>query len=198
LIWLTDPQCWTQHHVRVWLTWLMREYNVINQAQLEVYTQYNGRELLKMGKRLFCDLAPSNTSSDVLWEHLSLLHRGESRVICIYRSASSLAGKQFPWQISYQEWCWNNWPTESIWLSVSRAESWRDFLLPSMCTIEKVTPSGNAYLARRQKRSLALSLAVQGNIVSQPFMMKWLTLLWSYSRYASLFCGRSFPSVEVW
>jgi len=52
---------------------------------LRVYSQYNGRELLKMGKKLFCDLVSSHLSvTSVLWDHLMHVKQGT----CIYLSVT--------------------------------------------------------------------------------------------------------------
>ena len=45
-------------------------------------------------------------------------------------------------QQRYKNTCqhrYKNWPIESVWLSVSRGESWADFLFTPECLIEKVT-----------------------------------------------------------
>lgn len=55
----------------------MKELSVSDHVLIQIYGQYNGRELLKMGKKLFSDLAPAHLASDVLWEHLYNLHSGQ-------------------------------------------------------------------------------------------------------------------------
>ena len=58
----------------------MGEMHVTNTVIVSVYSQYSGRELLKMGKKLFCDLFPSQGATmSLFWDHLVMLKKGKIR-----------------------------------------------------------------------------------------------------------------------
>ena len=51
---------------------------------IDTYAQYSGHELIKMGKKLFCDLSPPNYACDIIWEHLMMLRQGKPSMIHTY------------------------------------------------------------------------------------------------------------------
>ena len=55
----------------------MKETRTPDSRIVEVYSRYSGRELLKMGRKLFCDLLPGqDTSVSMFWDHLLMLKQG--------------------------------------------------------------------------------------------------------------------------
>ena len=74
---VTDPELWSPDHVRAWLDWVLKEFNMEGQVNISTYAQYSGQTLLKMGKKTFCDLSPPNYACDIIWEHLMMLKQGK-------------------------------------------------------------------------------------------------------------------------
>ncbi|XP_067931793.1 protein C-ets-1-like isoform X2 [Watersipora subatra] len=70
-----DPEMWSPEHVRSWLDWVLKEFNMEGQVSISTYAQYSGQTLLKMGKKTFCDLSPPNYACDIIWEHLMMLRQ---------------------------------------------------------------------------------------------------------------------------
>lgn len=77
LFFLADPEMWSSQHVRAWLNWVLKEFNMEGQVSIETYAPYSGHDLIKMGKTMFCDLSPPNYACDIIWEHLMMLRQGK-------------------------------------------------------------------------------------------------------------------------
>lgn len=69
---------WSSQHVRAWLNWVLKEFNMEGQVSVDTYAQYSGHDLIKMGKTMFCDLSPPNYACDIIWEHLMMLRQGNT------------------------------------------------------------------------------------------------------------------------
>ena len=69
-------------HVKEWLLWLTNHYRLCDEALITTYSQYTGREILKMGRRLFRDLYSSQYSIlGSFWDHLTVLQQGK-KICC--------------------------------------------------------------------------------------------------------------------
>lgn len=73
----SDPRQWTQEHVLIWLDWAKREFSLDIQ-NYEAFMKMHGRDLVGLGREGFLEIAPPFTG-DILWEHLEILQKGESR-----------------------------------------------------------------------------------------------------------------------
>lgn len=80
---LIDPEHWSPNHVRAWLDWVLKEFNMEGQVTIDTYAQYSGQSLVKMGKKSFCDLSPPNYACDIIWEHLMMLRQG-TQLFCYF------------------------------------------------------------------------------------------------------------------
>ena len=77
-----DPETWSCKHVKEWLLWLTNHYRLCDEALITTYSQYTGREILKMGRRLFRDLYSSQYSIlGSFWDHLTVLQQGK-KICC--------------------------------------------------------------------------------------------------------------------
>lgn len=71
-----DPQQWTETHVRDWVMWAVNEFS-LKGVDFQKFCM-NGAALCALGKECFLELAPDFVG-DILWEHLEILQKGESR-----------------------------------------------------------------------------------------------------------------------
>lgn len=76
----TDPQEWTDAHVREWVLWAVNEFT-LKGVELQKFC-ISGAGLCALGKDRFLDLAPDFVG-DILWEHLDILQKGEA-AFCLY------------------------------------------------------------------------------------------------------------------
>ncbi|XP_033014055.1 retroviral integration site protein Fli-1 homolog isoform X3 [Lacerta agilis] len=68
-----DPGVWTHEHVRQWLDWAVKEYDLID-VETGLFQHVDGKELCKLGKEGFLRLTtPYN--ADVLLSHLNYLRQ---------------------------------------------------------------------------------------------------------------------------
>lgn len=75
----SDPETWTTTHVEKWIKWLMVHYNIGDEILVSTYSQYCGREILKMGRRLFRDISSSHYNVlGTFWDHLMFLCQGNN------------------------------------------------------------------------------------------------------------------------
>jgi len=73
---VADPQQWTETHVRDWVMWAVNEFS-LKGVDFQKFCM-NGAALCALGKECFLELAPDFVG-DILWEHLEILQKGESR-----------------------------------------------------------------------------------------------------------------------
>lgn len=72
----TDPGVWTHEHVRQWLDWAVKEYDLID-VETGLFQHVDGKELCKLGKEGFLRLTtPYN--ADVLLSHLNYLRQSKA------------------------------------------------------------------------------------------------------------------------
>ena len=71
-----NPWLWNEQQVCQWLHWATNEFSLVN-VNLQRFGM-NGQMLCNLGKERFLELAPDFVG-DILWEHLELLLRAESR-----------------------------------------------------------------------------------------------------------------------
>lgn len=83
LLFISDPRQWNHEDVKSWLVRVASVFSVSSDVYqlMSIYGQYTGRELLVMGKKLFCGLATPNLPTEALWENLSHRHKGEEEGI---------------------------------------------------------------------------------------------------------------------
>ncbi|XP_061452528.1 retroviral integration site protein Fli-1 homolog isoform X4 [Rhineura floridana] len=68
-----DPSVWTHDHVRQWLDWAVKEYDLVD-VETGLFQHVDGKELCKLGKEGFLRFTtPYN--ADVLLSHLSYLRQ---------------------------------------------------------------------------------------------------------------------------
>ncbi|XP_043927388.1 transcriptional regulator ERG isoform X3 [Protopterus annectens] len=66
-----DPTLWTTDHVRQWLEWAIKEYNLFD-VDVSLFQNIDGKELCKMTKDDFQRMTPSY-NADILLSHLHYL-----------------------------------------------------------------------------------------------------------------------------
>lgn len=71
-----DARSWTKEHVRLWLSWAMREFSFegVNFSQFVQQFQINGKEMCSLSKEEFLARAPAFVG-DILWAHLENLQK---------------------------------------------------------------------------------------------------------------------------
>lgn len=75
-VWLSDPEVWTQDHVRQWLDWAIKEY-VLEEVDVMLFQTLDGKGLCKMTKDDMMRLT-SAYNADILLSHLNYLRQSES------------------------------------------------------------------------------------------------------------------------
>lgn len=73
----TDPEVWTQDHVRQWLDWAIKEY-VLEEVDVMLFQALDGKALCKMTKEDMMRLT-SAYNADILLSHLNYLRQSKAR-----------------------------------------------------------------------------------------------------------------------
>lgn len=73
----SDPEVWTQDHVRQWLDWAIKEY-VLEEVDVVLFQAVDGKALCKMSKDDMTRLT-SAYNADILLSHLNYLKQSEAR-----------------------------------------------------------------------------------------------------------------------
>lgn len=72
----SDPEVWTQDHVRQWVEWAIKEYSLVD-VDVSLFLPLDGKMLCKMAKEDMMRLtSPYNT--DVLLSHLNYLRQSNT------------------------------------------------------------------------------------------------------------------------
>lgn len=74
---MSDPEVWTQDHVRQWLDWAIKEY-VLEEVDVMLFQALDGKALCKMTKDDMMRLT-SAYNADILLSHLSYLRQSKTR-----------------------------------------------------------------------------------------------------------------------
>lgn len=74
---MSDPEVWTQDHVRQWLDWAIKEY-VLEEVDVMLFQSLDGKALCKMTKDDMMRLT-SAYNADILLSHLSYLRQSKAR-----------------------------------------------------------------------------------------------------------------------
>lgn len=75
----SDPEVWTQDHVRQWLDWAIKEY-VLEMVDVMLFQALDGKALCKMTKEDMMRLT-SAYNADILLSHLSYLRQSKAGLI---------------------------------------------------------------------------------------------------------------------
>lgn len=78
LVFMTDPEVWTQDHVRQWVDWAIKEY-VLEEVDVMLFQALDGKALCKMTKEDMMRLT-SAYNADILLSHLSYLRQSKARL----------------------------------------------------------------------------------------------------------------------
>lgn len=76
---MSDPEVWTQDHVRQWLDWAIKEY-VLEEVDVMLFQALDGKALCKMTKDDMMRLT-SAYNADILLSHLSYLRQSKARLV---------------------------------------------------------------------------------------------------------------------
>ncbi len=76
---MSDPEVWTQDHVRQWLDWAIKEY-VLEEVDVMLFQALDGKGLCKMTKEDMMRLT-SAYNADILLSHLSYLRQSKARLM---------------------------------------------------------------------------------------------------------------------
>lgn len=79
LLLISDPEVWTQDHVRQWLDWAIKEY-VLEEVDVMLFQALDGKALCKMTKDDMMRLT-SAYNADILLSHLSYLRQSKARLV---------------------------------------------------------------------------------------------------------------------
>lgn len=82
----SDPEVWTQDHVRQWLDWAIKEY-VLEEVDVMLFQALDGKTLCKMTKDDMMRLT-SAYNADILLSHLNYLRQSKYCPIYFCRSNS--------------------------------------------------------------------------------------------------------------
>lgn len=72
----SDPEVWTQDHVRQWLDWAIKEY-LLEEVDVMLFQALDGKALCKMNKDDMMRLT-SAYNADILLSHLSYLRQSKT------------------------------------------------------------------------------------------------------------------------
>lgn len=75
----SDPEVWTQDHVRQWLDWAIKEY-VLEMVDVMLFQALDGKALCKMTKEDMMRLT-SAYNADILLSHLSYLRQSKAGLV---------------------------------------------------------------------------------------------------------------------
>lgn len=86
---MSDPEVWTQDHVRQWLDWAIKEY-VLEEVDVMLFQALDGKALCKMTKDDMMRLT-SAYNADILLSHLNYLRQSKARHIysCCFNSINA-------------------------------------------------------------------------------------------------------------
>lgn len=76
---MSDPEVWTQDHVRQWLDWAIKEY-VLEEVDVMLFQALDGKALCKMSKDDMMRLT-SAYNADILLSHLGYLRQSKPRFV---------------------------------------------------------------------------------------------------------------------
>lgn len=76
---MSDPEVWTQDHVRQWVDWAIKEY-VLEEVDVMLFQALDGKALCKMTKDDMMRLT-SAYNADILLSHLSYLRQSKARLV---------------------------------------------------------------------------------------------------------------------
>lgn len=76
---MTDPEVWTQDHVRQWLDWAIKEY-VLEEVDVMLFQALDGKALCKMTKDDMMRLT-SAYNADILLSHLNYLRQSKACLV---------------------------------------------------------------------------------------------------------------------
>ena len=72
---VSDPEVWSQDHVRQWLEWAIKEYGLL-EMDTAMFQNTDGKELCKMSKEDFLRLT-TMYNAEVLLSHLNYLRESK-------------------------------------------------------------------------------------------------------------------------
>lgn len=86
---MSDPEVWTQDHVRQWLDWAIKEY-VLEEVDVMLFQALDGKALCKMTKDDMMRFT-SAYNADILLSHLNYLRQSKARHIysCCFNSINA-------------------------------------------------------------------------------------------------------------
>ena len=86
---MSDPEVWTQDHVRQWLDWAIKEY-VLEEVDVILFQALDGKALCKMTKDDMMRLT-SAYNADILLSHLNYLRQSKARHVysCYFNSINA-------------------------------------------------------------------------------------------------------------
>lgn len=75
-IFVSDPEVWTQDHVRQWLDWAIKEYGLV-EVDVSLFQALDGKALCKLSKEDMMRLT-SEYNTDILLSHLNYLRQSKA------------------------------------------------------------------------------------------------------------------------